>query len=183
MEDNGFMSVLNEGWDDLMDARQLASHGGDAGSMALYHTRLAVEKFLKALAMSRTIEIDRTWGLKDLWAALKESDEDLTQGIEALSTNGNTVEPDYLAKQLDVAVKLMDFVYGALGVEHEELPEIKPVPKNNTAHKKRTTRRDPRRRKRFYVCPRCGVNVPFTHRTARGRVICPHCGGLMRLVS
>ncbi len=183
MEENDFMEVLSEGWDDLVDARQLAAHGGDAASMALYHARQAVEKFLRALAMSKAIKINITWGLPDLWAALDESDAELQQSVEALSVKDEDAESDHLSERIEAAVKLMDFVYGALGVQHEDLPEIKPVPRAGTSRKKIAPRRDTRRRKRFYMCPRCGVNIPFTHQTARGRVICPHCGGLMRLVS
>ena len=182
MDEISYTEILQEGREDLIDARQLAVSGIEARSMAIYHARQATEKLLQSLAQARGIQPNYTWSIQQLWSAIGEEQPDISDCVTVLTEQHEDTDEEGLKQVIDAALKVMEFVYGALGVEAEPLPEVRAPVMRPKAQNKSPRKRNVSRGKRFYVCSRCGVKVPFTHQTARGRVPCPQCGRLMRLI-
>lgn len=181
MGEPGFEDVLAEGREDLIDARQLSVAGKDARSMAIYHARQAAEKFITAFAKHKGVQPGPDPGLKAMWNALGEKDDALGKIVDSLVDDTVPENADILLERVNNLLKLMDFVYKNTGIVPGELPDV-PEPKKEPVPVKRRVASQSGQQKRFFVCNRCGVNIPFSHHTARGRVICPHCGRLMRMV-
>jgi len=178
----GIEDLLADGREDLIDARQLAVGGEDARQMALYHARQAAEKFINAMAAYKNIQAGPVSDLKILWKSLDVNDEELDKVVDELLDSTLPETAELLLKKVNTVLDLMKIAHKMIKIVPKDLPEV--ILPNKSARKKNAPApRRPVRQKRFFVCNRCGVNIPFTHHTSRGRVICPHCGGLMRLVS
>lgn len=182
MKDVDFKDLLEEGRDDLIDARQLAVGGDVAMTMAMYHIRQAAEKFINAFAIYKGIELDPNLGIKELWLSTGEENEDAGKILDRLIEKTGPENAEVLRDRVTDVVNLMRFVYEKMEIIPAEMPEVKKSVRNIRTKKTQRPKRNLRQQKRFFVCRDCGVNIPFTRHTSRGRVVCPQCGRLMRLI-
>lgn len=190
------VETIQEAREDLIDAIYLASRGSNARAAAAYHAEQAAEKSLRALCDFKGVQANWQWDIEKLWESLQIQQDELTEKIRLLANYStptkNGVDEEALNGVLQGAKDIVGFVFEQLDMEMEPLPEVQQRrPRHNNSRHVRNNRGKGRGRsllkknsyvKRFYICPVCGVKIPFKRQTASGHVRCPHCGGPMKLM-
>ncbi len=205
------MEVREEAEADLEDAVALARTPG-GGAMAVWHAGQAAEKYLRALARTAGRSVPVRLDVKGVFEAVQDLEgvADLAGPVESLAgvlkTSGETLSPQCLATAIESARAVRRVVLKAFGVEvapAEPLSLSAPRPEDTggaerprgprsagqgpKAPRMRDGRSEAERRtsyvRVFLMCERCGVRIPRTQQTARGRVPCPLCGQAMVLAS
>jgi hypothetical protein len=131
VDDAAVKEQLQEAFEDLEDARDLARRAGGRG-MGLYHACQAAEKYLRAYALAADLVVNVMWSLDRVYAALVA-----LPGLDAVADDVSLLEEfNTPAKGASAAVPVGDALRSAarirravllgIGVDLSDEPEIEP---------------------------------------------------------
>ncbi|NOZ01513.1 MAG: hypothetical protein GXP54_06440 [Deltaproteobacteria bacterium] len=211
IDDPRVKSDFEEAEGDMEDARELATRSGGA-VMSAWHAGQAAEKFLRTLAAAADIEVSVMWDIRRVFEAVRglADASEMAEVVDVIAGSGESGAAPPCAnhhhRAIAAASRIRRAALRLLGgkVEGEDEPIPEPVsggrsrsgphddsnrqgrPHRGRGGPPRSGRSERDRRtsfvKTFLICHNCGVRIPRTRQTARGRVPCPLCGRPMRTV-
>ena len=210
LDDPDVKEGIEDAEGDMEDAAELARRSGGA-SMSAWHAGQAAEKFLRTLAAAADLQVSATWDLRRVFEVvgkLKGASE-MEAMVAVITGPGKGSDPPGPANQhhraIAAATRIKALVTWLLGGpvpgEETRVPEpVRHAPRPPAGKKSGRGPGGPRNRrprpgpgrsdrdrrssfvKMFLMCHNCGVRIPRTRQTARGRVPCPLCNRPMKLV-